>query len=72
MAKMVKGAKRYVLVRGKNEDGGDIVIDVFSKKELDGAMGDGRVQEEDHVWKIEVKGKADLKKPRKRKRGSKA
>jgi hypothetical protein len=72
MARMVKGAKRYVLVRGKNEDGDDIVIDMFNKKELDAAKKEGRVEEKDHVWKIEVLEKPHLKKPRKSKKSPKA
>jgi hypothetical protein len=63
MAKMVKGAKQYVLLRGKDENGDDIVIDIFSRKGLDAALKEGRVDEEDHVVKIEVLGRAPLKKP---------
>jgi hypothetical protein len=29
MAKMVKGAKRYLLLRGRDENGDDIVIDIY-------------------------------------------
>ncbi len=65
MAKMVKGAKQYVLLRGKNENGDDIVIDIFSRKGLDAALKEGRVDEEDHVVKIEVLGRVSLKKPTK-------
>jgi hypothetical protein len=65
MAKMVKGAKQYVLLRGKNENGDDIVIDIFSRKGLDAALKEGRVDEEDHVVKIEVLGRVPLKKPTK-------
>ena len=65
MAKMVKGAKRYVLLRGKDENGDDIVIDIFSRKGLDAALKEGRVDEEDHVVKIEVLGRVPLKKPTK-------
>jgi len=62
---MVKGAKQYVLLRGKNENGDDIVIDIFSRKGLDAALKEGRVDEEDHVVKIEVLGRVSLKKPTK-------
>lgn len=65
MAKMVKGSKRYVLLRGKDEIGDDIVIDIFTKKALDAALKEGRVAEEDHVVKIDVLGKVALKSPRK-------
>ena len=65
MAKMVKGAKRYVLLRGKDENGDDIVIDIFTRKGLDAALKEGRVDEEDHVVKIEVLGRVPLKKPTK-------
>jgi hypothetical protein len=68
MAKMVRGAKRYLLLRGRDENGDDIVIDIFSKKELDVALKEGRVEEQDHVVKIELMGKVDLKKPRKSKK----
>jgi hypothetical protein len=65
MAKMVKGAKQYVLLRGKDENGDDIVIDIFSRKGLDAALKEGRVDEEDHFVKIEVLGRVPLKKPTK-------
>jgi hypothetical protein len=65
MVKMVKGAKQYVLLRGKDENGEDIVIDIFTRKGLDAAVKEGRVNEEDHVVKIEVLGKVPLKKPTK-------
>jgi len=65
MAKMVKGAKRYVLLRGKDENGDDIVIDIFTKKALDAALKDGRVDEKDQVVKIDVLGRVALKSPRK-------
>jgi hypothetical protein len=65
MAKMVKGAKRYLLFRGKDENGEAIVVDIFSKKELDMALKETRVQEDDHVVKVELMGKVDLKKPKK-------
>ncbi|KPK14933.1 MAG: hypothetical protein AMK69_28045 [Nitrospira bacterium SG8_3] len=65
MAKMVKGAKQYLLLRGKDENGDDIVIDIFTKKGLDAARKEGRVDEEDHVVKIEVLGRVPLKKPTK-------
>jgi hypothetical protein len=66
MARMFKGAKRYLFLRGKDEAGGDIVLDIFSKKELDLAIKEGRVEEEDHVVKIELMGRVDLKKPKKK------
>ena len=62
---MVKGAKQYVLLRGKDENGDDIVIDIFGRKGLDAALKEGRVDEEDHVVKIEVLGRVPLKKPTK-------
>jgi hypothetical protein len=65
MAKMVKGAKQYVLLRGKDENADDIVIDIFTRKGLDAAIKEGRVDEEDHVVKIEVLGRVPLKKPTK-------
>ena len=65
MAKMVKGAKRYLLHRGKDENGDDIVIDIFSKKELDAALNQGRIAAKDHVVRLELLGKVDLKEPRK-------
>ena len=65
MAKMVKGAKRYILVRGKDESGSDIVIDMFGKTDLDAALREGRIEETDHVVKVEVLGNVDLKKPKK-------
>ncbi|MGD8512894.1 MAG: hypothetical protein PVG85_03005 [Deltaproteobacteria bacterium] len=65
MAKMVKGAKRYVLLRGKDENGDDIVIDILTKKALDAALKDGRVDENDYVVKIDVLGRFALKSPRK-------
>lgn len=65
MAKMVKGAKRYVLLRGKDENGDDIVIDILTKKALDAALKDGRVDVDDHVVKIDVLGRVALKNPRK-------
>ena len=65
MAKMVKGAKQFVLLRGKDENGDDIVIDIFTRKGLDAALKEGRVDEEDHVVKIEVLGRVPLKKPTK-------
>jgi len=72
MAKMVKGAKRYLLLRGRDENGDDIVIDIFSKKELDVALKEGRVTEEDHVVKVELMGKIDLKRPGKSKKRRKS
>lgn len=68
MAKMVKAAKRYLLFRGKDENRDDIVIDIFNKKELDAALKEGRVQVEDHVVKVELMGRVDLKKPKKSKK----
>ena len=68
MAKMVKGAKRYLLFRGRDEYRDDIVIDIFNKKELSVALKEGRVVEQDHVVKIELMGKVDLKKPKKSKK----
>ena len=72
MAKMVKGAKRYLLLRGRDENGDDIVIDIFSKKELDAALKEGRVTEEDHVVKVELMGKIDPKRPGKPKKRRKS
>ena len=69
MARIFKGAKRYLFFRGKDDQGGDIVIDFFSRKELDGAMKAGRVAENDYVIKVDVIGKMDLKPPKKPKRG---
>jgi hypothetical protein len=71
MAKMSKGAMRYLFLRGKDENGDDIVIDIFNKKELDQAMKEGRVEEEDHVIKVELLGRVDLTKPKKPKKKSK-
>ena len=68
MARMSKGAKRYLFLRGKDENGNDIVLDVFNKKELDLAVKEGRVEEEDHVVKVELMGRFDLKKPKKAKK----
>jgi len=68
MAKMMRGAKRYVLLRGKDEDGKDIVVDIFSEKELDMALKAGRVEEEDHIVKVEVMGKVDLRKQKRSKK----
>lgn len=68
MAKMVKGAKRYVLLRGKDEDGKDIVVDIFSKKELDMARKEGRVEEGDHVVKVQVMDRVDLGKEKRSKK----
>jgi len=67
MARMSKGAKRYLFLRGKDENGDDIVLDIFSKKELDLAVKAGRVEEEDHVVKVELMGRVDLKKPKPKK-----
>jgi hypothetical protein len=64
MARVFKGAKRYLFLRGKDDHGGDIVLDVFSKKELDTALKEGRVSEDDHVVKVEVLQRMDLKKPK--------
>lgn len=65
MAKMVKGAKRYVLLRGKDESGDDIVIDIFTRKGLDAALMEGRVDEKDQIVKVDVLGRVALKNPRK-------
>jgi hypothetical protein len=70
MAKMVKGTKRYVLVRGKDENGDDIIIDMFAKKELDAALRESRIGEKDNVWKVEVLGSAELKKSPRSKKAS--
>ena len=51
---MSKGAKRYLLFRGKDEDKQDILIDVFGRKELREALKKGRVSQEDHLVKVEV------------------
>jgi hypothetical protein len=48
------------------------VIDIFSKKELDVALKEGRVTDEDHVVKVELMGKIDLKRPRKSKKRRKS
>jgi hypothetical protein len=66
MARVFKGAKRYLFLRGKDDHGGDIVLDMFSKKELDTALREGRVSEDDHVVKVEVLGRMDVKKSNKR------
>jgi hypothetical protein len=68
MAKMVKGTKKYVFLRGKTENEDDIVIDIFSKKELDAALQNGRVTLEDNIAKVEVLGRVDLRKPQKSKK----
>lgn len=68
MAKMVKGTKKYVFLRGKTENEDDIVIDIFSKKELDAALKNGRVTLEDNIAKVEVLGRVDLRKPQKSKK----
>ena len=65
MARMVKGTKRYVLLRGKDELGDDIVIDIFAKKELDRAVKEGRIAREDQIVKVEVLGRMDLRRPQK-------
>lgn len=65
MAKMVKGAKRYVLLRGKDDSGDDIVIDIFTRKGLDAALMEGRVDEKDQIVKVDVLGRVPLKHPRK-------
>ena len=71
MAKSAKGATRYLFFRGKDENGDDIVLDIFNKKELDLAIKEGRVEEEDHVVKIELLERVDLKKPKPKKRKKK-
>jgi len=68
MAKIARGTKRYLFFRGKDENGDDIVLDIFNKKELDEALQEGRVEEEDHVIKIELLDRVDLKKPKPKKR----
>ena len=65
MAKMIKGSKRYVLMRGKDEREEHIVIDILNKKQLDGALKDGRISEADNVVKVQVLGKVKLKKVKK-------
>jgi hypothetical protein len=65
MAKTSKSIKRYLFLRGKDENGDDIVLDIFNRKELDLAVKEGRVEEEDHVVKVEVLGRVDLKKAKK-------
>ena len=71
MARIAKGEKRYLFFRGKDENGDDIVIDIFNKKELDQALKEGRVEEEDQVIKIELLERLDLKKPKPKKRKKK-
>jgi hypothetical protein len=66
MARIFKGAKRYLFIRGKDDHGGDIVLDLFSKKELDEALKERRVSEDDYIVKIEVLERMDLKKSRKK------
>ena len=61
MARMIKGSMRYVLLRGKDERGENIVIDIFNKKQLDEALREGRIVATDNVVKIQVLGKALLK-----------
>ena len=68
MARIFKGAKRYLFIRGKDDHGGDIVLDEqipFCKKELDDALKERRVSEDDYIVKIEVLERMDLKKPKK-------
>ena len=62
MARMIKGSKRYVLLRGKDERQEYIVIDILNKKQLDQALKDGRILETDNVVKVQVLGKINLKK----------
>jgi hypothetical protein len=71
MAKLSKGEKRYLFFRGKDENGDDIVLDIFNKKELDLAIKEGRVEEDDNVVKIELLERVDLKKPKPKKRKKK-
>jgi hypothetical protein len=59
MARMSKGAKRYLLFRGKDENEQDILIDVFGKKELREALKKARLSNEDYVVKVEVLGKVE-------------
>ena len=68
MARIFKGAKRYLFFRGKDEIGDDILIAMFSKKELDAALSDGRVEENDNVVKVELLGRAQLKKSKRSKK----
>ena len=65
MARILKGAKRYLFLRGKDDHGGDIVLDMFSKKELDTALREGRVTKDDQIVKVEVLGRMDLEKSKK-------
>jgi hypothetical protein len=65
---MVKGSKRYVFLRGRDERGEGIVIDILNKKQLDEALKDGRISETDNVVKVQVLGKVKLKKKRSPKR----
>ncbi len=60
MARLVKGAKGYLLFRGRDEYGNKILIDIFGKKELNEALKEGRITKEDHVVGVEVLGKVDL------------
>ena len=62
MAKMIKGSKRYVFMRGKDEQGESVVIDILNKKQLTEAMKNGRILETDNVVQVEVLGKINLKK----------
>ena len=62
MARIFKGAKRYLFIRGKDDHGDDILLAMFSKKELDAALREGRVTKDDHVVKVEVLDRMDLKK----------
>jgi len=68
MAKLIKGSKRYVLLRGRDELGHDIVIDIFDKKTLDEARKKERISSEDNIVQIQVLGKEDLKKPKQTKK----
>jgi len=61
MARMIKGSKRYVLLRGKDERGDNIVIDIFNKKQLDEALKSGRISETDNVVGVQVLGKVGLR-----------
>ena len=52
-------------MRGKDEREEHIVIDILNKKQLDGALIDGRISETDTVVKVQVLGKVKLKKAKK-------
>jgi hypothetical protein len=64
VAKLIKGSKRYVLLRGKDELNNDIVIDIFDKKTLNKALKEERISLEDNIVMVEVLGKAAMKTPK--------